>query len=81
MATEDIVRQGIAHAPEGRGTFVQLTVEENLRLGAYGRREPADLSEDFERVYGHFPVLDDAGARWPARCPAASSRCWPSPEP
>ena len=38
-ATEDIVRLGIAHVPEGRGTFMQLTVEENLRLGAYARRE------------------------------------------
>ena len=56
-ATEDIVRRGIAHAPEGRGTFVGLTVEENLRLGAWGRRAPAGLSADFERVYGYFPVL------------------------
>ncbi len=56
-ATEDIVRLGIAHAPEGRGTFVQLTVEENLRLGAYARREKARPADDFERVYGYFPVL------------------------
>jgi branched-chain amino acid transport system ATP-binding protein len=56
-ATEDIVRQGIAHVPEGRGTFVNLTVEENLRLGAYGRRERGALGTDFERVYGYFPVL------------------------
>jgi branched-chain amino acid transport system ATP-binding protein len=58
-ATEDIVRQGIAHAPEGRGTFVQLTVEENLRLGAYGRREAGHLADDFERVYRLFPVLQE----------------------
>ena len=56
-ATEDIVRLGIAHVPEGRGTFVNLTVEENLRLGAYGRRERSALHADFERVYQHFPVL------------------------
>jgi branched-chain amino acid transport system ATP-binding protein len=56
-ATEDIVRLGIAHVPEGRGTFVNLTVEENLRLGAYGRRERGALAADFERVYGYFPVL------------------------
>jgi branched-chain amino acid transport system ATP-binding protein len=56
-ATEDIVRLGIAHAPEGRGTFVNLTVEENLRLGAYGRRDRAGLAEDFARVYQYFPVL------------------------
>ena len=58
-ATEEIVRRGIAHAPEGRGTFVQLTVEENLRLGAYSRREPGGLARDFERIYGYFPVLGE----------------------
>ena len=56
-ATEDIVRLGVAHTPEGRGTFVQLTVEENLRLGAYTRRDTARLTEDFDRVYTYFPVL------------------------
>jgi branched-chain amino acid transport system ATP-binding protein len=56
-ATEEIVRLGIAHAPEGRGTFVQLTVEENLRLGGYVRRDRARLTQDFDRVYGYFPVL------------------------
>ena len=56
-ATEDVVQLGIAHAPEGRGTFVHLTVEENLKLGAWGRRGRAGLQDDFERVYGYFPVL------------------------
>jgi branched-chain amino acid transport system ATP-binding protein len=56
-ATEAVVRLGIAHAPEGRGTFVQLTVEENLRVGAWGRRDRAGLAQDFERTYTHFPVL------------------------
>jgi branched-chain amino acid transport system ATP-binding protein len=56
-ATEDIVRLGIAHTPEGRGTFVDLTVEENLRLGAYARREKSGLAQDYEKVYGYFPVL------------------------
>jgi branched-chain amino acid transport system ATP-binding protein len=56
-ATEDVVQLGIAHAPEGRGTFVHLTVEENLRLGAWGRRERGNLRDDFEQVYDYFPVL------------------------
>jgi branched-chain amino acid transport system ATP-binding protein len=56
-ATEDVVRLGIAHAPEGRGTFVHLTVEENLRLGAWGRRGRGSLEDDFARVFGYFPVL------------------------
>jgi branched-chain amino acid transport system ATP-binding protein len=56
-ATEDIVRLGIAHVPEGRGTFVNLTVEENLRLGAYARRQRSSLDADYQRVYQLFPVL------------------------
>src|SRR5262249_5610196 len=58
-APEDLVRAGIAHVPEGRGTFVGLTVEENLRLGAYPRRERARGADDFERVYQYFPILRD----------------------
>jgi branched-chain amino acid transport system ATP-binding protein len=57
--TEDLVRLGIAHAPEGRGTFVNLTVEENLRLGAYARREKGGVARDFERIYQYFPVLKE----------------------
>jgi branched-chain amino acid transport system ATP-binding protein len=56
-ATEDLVRLGIGHVPEGRGTFVNLTVEENLRLGAYGRTSRNGIAEDFKSVYGYFPVL------------------------
>jgi branched-chain amino acid transport system ATP-binding protein len=56
-ACEDIARLGIAHVPEGRGTFVGFTVEENLRLGAHGRRDRAGVGEDMERVYDYFPVL------------------------
>src|SRR5438309_11408296 len=48
-ATEGIVRLGIAHVPEGRGTFMQLTVEENLRLGAYARSCRAALAGDLRR--------------------------------
>ena len=51
------MRLGIAHVPEGRGTFVNLTVEENLRLGAYGRVSRNGIADDFESVYGYFPVL------------------------
>jgi branched-chain amino acid transport system ATP-binding protein len=58
-ATETLVRLGIAHVPEGRGTFVNLTVEENLRLGAYARRERVRLADDFARVYRYFPVLSE----------------------
>jgi len=56
-ATEDLVRLGIAHAPEGRGTFVGLTVEENLQLGAYARKAKAGIAGDLDRIYQYFPVL------------------------
>jgi branched-chain amino acid transport system ATP-binding protein len=56
--TEGIVRLGIAHVPDGRGTFVDLTVEENLRLGAYTRRDQ-EVAKDFERCYAHFPRLKE----------------------
>jgi branched-chain amino acid transport system ATP-binding protein len=56
-ATESIVRLGVAHVPEGRGTFVNLTVEENLRLGAYVRRDKSQVAGDYERIYGWFPRL------------------------
>ena len=56
-ATEDIVRLGIAHVPEGRGTFTRLSVEENLKLASLARRERKGAAEDFDRVYGYFPRL------------------------
>ena len=54
-----VARRGVAHVPEGRGTFVPLTVEENLRLGAYARRNRAEVQADMDRVYGYFPVLKE----------------------
>jgi branched-chain amino acid transport system ATP-binding protein len=58
-ATEDIVRQGVAHVPDGRGTFLDLTTEENLKLGAYTRRDKRRVAEDFERLLGYFPRLHE----------------------
>ena len=57
--TEDIVRLGIAHVPEGRGTFAELTTEENLRLCAYTRRDKTAVAQDYERVYAYFPRLKE----------------------
>ncbi len=56
-ATEDVVALRIAHVPEGRGTFVDLTVEENLRVGMYTRRDRREAAGDLERVFGYFPIL------------------------
>ena len=57
--TEDIVRLGIAHVPDGRGTFLHLTTEENLRLGAYVRKDKTKVAHDLERMYAYFPRLKE----------------------
>jgi branched-chain amino acid transport system ATP-binding protein len=54
---EDVARLGIAHVPEGRGTLAQLTVWENLKMGAYVRRDAAGVRRDFDRVVGYFPWI------------------------
>jgi branched-chain amino acid transport system ATP-binding protein len=56
-STEHIVRRGIAHVPQGRGTFTTMTVEENLQLGAITRTDKTNIVADIERMYDHFPVL------------------------
>ena len=53
----DILEAGIAHCPEGRRVFPYLTVEENLAMGAYVRRDRPAVAEDLERVCAHFPIL------------------------
>jgi branched-chain amino acid transport system ATP-binding protein len=58
-ATETIVRMGVAHVPDGRGTFVNLSVEENLRLGAYTRKDKAEAAGDLERMFAYFPLLKE----------------------
>jgi branched-chain amino acid transport system ATP-binding protein len=55
---EDIVRRGVAHVPQGRGTFVDLTVEENLRLGAFTRKD-ADIAADMDHWFEVFPRLKE----------------------
>ncbi|MGH9114358.1 MAG: ABC transporter ATP-binding protein [Acidimicrobiales bacterium] len=57
LAPEDIVRRGIAHVPEGRGVIYQLTVEDNLRLGALWRRDRSDTRRALGEVYELFPPL------------------------
>ncbi len=56
-STENVVRMGIAHVPEGRGTFTALSTEENLRLGAYVRADKAELELDMEKAFTRFPIL------------------------
>ena len=56
---ERIVQMGISQVPEGRQTFAELTVLENLRLGAYSRRDGSGVKRDLDRVFGYFPVLGE----------------------
>ncbi len=58
-ATEDIARLGLAHVPDGRGTFTNLTVDENLRLGSYIRRDRQAVGRDLDLVFGYFPRLKE----------------------
>src|SRR5664279_2055927 len=62
-STENVVRMGIAHVPQGRGTFTTMTVEENLQLGAITRNDRAAIVSDIERMYDHFPVLKQRHAQ------------------
>lgn len=59
MKTEDIARAGVAHVPDGRGTFVNFTVEENLKVAAATRRDRAGVAVDLDRVFSYFPRLKE----------------------
>nr|WP_310740801.1 ATP-binding cassette domain-containing protein [Aquincola sp. J276] len=72
----EIVARGLALVPENRLVFPALTVRENLLAGAFRRRDGAAIKADIERLLDRFPGCASASARTPARCPAASSRCW-----
>ena len=59
LSTEEIVRLGVAHVPDGRGTFTSLSAEENLRLGSYTRKDKRAVAEDQERMFHYFPRLKE----------------------
>jgi branched-chain amino acid transport system ATP-binding protein len=58
-STEDIVRLGVAHVPDGRGTFGSLSTEENLQLGGYTRKDKQEAALDQEKMYDYFPRLKE----------------------
>jgi branched-chain amino acid transport system ATP-binding protein len=58
-STESVVRLGVAQVPDGRGTFTALSVEDNLKLGAYVRKDRAGIAQDIERAYTRFPRLKE----------------------
>ncbi len=62
-STEQIAKLGVGHVPDGRGTFLGLTSEENLRLGAYARTSREGIAADMERIYDYFPRLKERRAQ------------------
>lgn len=59
MPAHEILSRGVAHSPEGRRLFARMSVEENLRLGAYTRKDEAGIAQDMQRVFDLFPVLGE----------------------
>ena len=64
MDTEEIVRRGISYVPEGREVFEELTVKENLVMGAYIRKDHSEINNDIERIFSYFPILKDRIYQW-----------------
>ena len=63
IAPHDIIRKGIALVPEGRGVFPRLSVDENLRMGAFVRDDAVDIEKDLEMVFAYFPRLKERAAQ------------------
>ncbi len=61
---EEIVRMGISYVPEGREVFEELSVKENLLMGAYIRRDRRGIQEDIQQIYGYFSVLKEREDQW-----------------
>ena len=62
----DLVKQGLAMVPEGRGVFTRMTIIENLQMGAYIRNDKADILQDIDKVFTIFPRLKERRTNWPA---------------
>ena len=75
------VASGIASVPEARRIFAPMSVEENLLLGAYTRRDKTGIRDDLAAQYDRFPVWGSGGAKRPGPCRVGNSRCSPSPGP
>jgi branched-chain amino acid transport system ATP-binding protein len=64
VAPDKVVASGIAHVPEGRRIFPELSVQENLMTGAFLRNDKAEIAGDLEMVFGHFPRLKERRGQW-----------------
>lgn len=75
MSAKDRVKNGIVHVPEGRHVFTEMTVLENLELGAYLRRDKAGIAQDIKQVYKHFPILHERRKQAAGTLSGENSRC------
>ena len=64
LDTDKIVRMGITLVPEGREVFEELTIRENLLMGAYIRNDKNEIDQDFDRVFNYFPILKERVNQW-----------------
>jgi len=64
LDTDKIVRMGITLVPEGREVFEELTIRENLLMGAYTRSDKKGIDDDFDRVFSYFPILKERVSQW-----------------
>ena len=64
LDTDKIVRMGITLVPEGREVFEELTIRENLLMGAYTRNDKKSIDDDFDRVFSYFPILKERVSQW-----------------
>jgi len=76
LASHKLAARGLVMVPEGRGVFTRMTIEENLMMGAYLRRDAEGVRADVARWYKRFLVSKSVRGSWPVRCPAVSSKCW-----
>lgn len=77
MSTHKILRLGMTQVPEGRRIFSELTVYENLLMGAYIEKTGKRSKKIWKRFMKSSPGSTSAARRWRARSPAANSKCWP----
>lgn len=81
LTAPKIVAAGVSQVPEGRRIFADMTVKENLQLGAYLRKDKDGINEDMEKMFKRFPILKERQSKTLLPCQVVSSRCWPWPEP
>ncbi len=78
LRPDQVLYRGLAYVPQGRIVFPQMTVLENLEMGAYIERDPGRIRAALERVYALFPILAERRRQRAGTCREASSRWWPS---